>query len=140
MNMIKKNRTIAKRAMAAYTGVYTTCVMTMMAFAGTKGSLPDYDPSNVGKDTFSGMSTTLIQLINSAAQMLRSFIIPLASVAALAAIVMMYLPGMSSKVTDRCKTVIWACIATIVIAAALGGIFKLAASVGENINAAVPTV
>lgn len=141
MNIIEKTRNVAKKVSASYACVAASCMTTMMAFAaGTDGNLPTYNPGDTGADTFSGMGSTLIQLINSAAKMLRGFIIPLASVAALAAIVMMYLPGMSSKVTDRCKTVIWSCIATIAIAAALGGIFKLAASVGQNINGSIPTV
>lgn len=139
MNITEKARSAAKRVSATYTCVVASCMTTMMTFAAD-GKLPTYTPGDVGEDTFGSMGTTLIQLINSAAKMLRGFIIPLASVAALAAIVMMYLPGMSSKVTDRCKTVVWSCIATIVIAAALGGIFKLASSVGENINGAIPTV
>lgn len=140
MNITKKIRGAAKSVSATYACVAASCMTTMMALATGSGNLPTYNPGDTGADTFGGMGKTLIQLINSAAKMLRGFIIPLASVAALAAIVMMYLPGMSSKVTDRCKTVIWSCIATIVVAAALGGIFKLASSVGQNINGSIPTV
>ena len=83
---------------------------------------------------FDGMQTSLLNVINSAQTMLYSFVIPLAVVAALCSILIMYLPGMSSKTTDKCKSVLWACVATVAIAYALKGIFAIAQNVGNTIS------
>lgn len=109
-----------KKAQAVYMAVFAMCLCTMTAMA-------------TGGDIFAGMTTTVGSVIASAIAMLRSFVVPLATVACLCAIILMYLPGMSSKTTDKCKSVIWACIATVVIAYALTGIFSLAEKVGTSI-------
>lgn len=121
-----KLRNVAKNVSATFAGTYAACYTTMCTLAANN--------AGTGSGTFSGMQTTITEVINSAIAMLKAFIIPLATVACLVAILMMYLPGMSTKVTDRCKTVIWSCIATVVVAYALGGIFTLAQTIGQKIT------
>lgn len=110
-----------KKVSALYASTFAMCMSTMMAMAA-------------GADPFGNMTTQIGGVIASALSMLKSFIVPLATVACLCAILLMYLPGMSSKTTDRCKSVIWACIATVVVAFALDGIFALAQNIGQNIH------
>lgn len=116
----EKARGVAAKVSAMYAAMYAACFCTLTAMA-------------TGTGVFDGMQTTVNDVITSAIGMLKSFIIPLATVACLCAIILMYLPGMSSKTTDRCKSVIWACIATVVVAYALGGIFTLAENLGTSI-------
>lgn len=110
-----------KKVSVLYASTFAMCMSTMMAMA-------------TGADPFGNMTTQIGNVIASALSMLKSFIVPLATVACLCAILLMYLPGMSSKTTDRCKSVIWACIATVVVAFALDGIFALAQNIGQNIH------
>lgn len=110
-----------KKVSALYASTLAMCMSTMMAMA-------------TGADPFGGMSTQIGNVIQSAVNMLTSFIVPLATAACLCSILMMYLPGMSSRTTDRCKSVIWACIATVAIAYALKAIFALAQNIGTGIT------
>ena len=117
-------RKVRNNVAAVYASTFAACLTTMNAFAA----------GEVGNDVFGGMNNTISQVINSAISMLQAFVIPLATVACLCAILIMYLPGMSTKTTDRCKTVIWSCIATVVIAFALGAILNLAKTIGSSIQ------
>ena len=85
------------------------------------------------KENAEGILSQLGISPSSAIQMLQAFVVPLATIACLCAILVMYLPGMSNKTTDKCKTVIWSCIATVVIASALGAIFSLAQDIGGKL-------
>lgn len=119
-------RKVRNNVAAVYASTFAACLTTMNAFAaGEVGN---------DNDVFGGMKNTISQVINSAISMLQAFVIPLATVACLCAILIMYLPGMSTKTTDRCKTVIWSCIATVVIAFALGAILNLAKTIGSSIQ------
>lgn len=120
-----------KKVSALFAGTFAMCMSTMMALA-TTGS-PAGAATYTDDGTFTNMGATIGGVIASALNMLRSFIVPLAAVACLCSILLMYLPGMSSKTTDRCKSVIWACIATVGIAYALDGIFRLAGNIGGKI-------
>lgn len=117
-------RKVRNNVAAVYASTFAACLTTMNAFAA----------GEVGNDVFGGMKNTISQVINSAISMLQAFVIPLATVACLCAILIMYLPGMSTKTTDRCKTVIWSCIATVIIAFALGAILNLAKTIGGSIQ------
>lgn len=117
-------RKVRNNVAAVYASTFAACLTTMNAFA----------EEGVGSDVFGSMKDTIGNVISSAISMLQSFVIPLATVACLCAILVMYLPGMSTKTTDRCKTVIWSCIATVVIAFALGAILNLAKTIGGNIK------
>ena len=117
-------RKVRNNVAAVYASTFAACLTTMNAFAA----------GEVSNDVFGGMKNTISQVINSAISMLQAFVIPLATVACLCAILIMYLPGMSTKTTDRCKTVIWSCIATVVIAFALGAILNLAKTIGSSIQ------
>ena len=117
-------RKVRNNVAAVYASTFAACLTTMNAFA----------EEGVGSDVFGSMKDTIGNVISSAISMLQSFVIPLATVACLCAILVMYLPGMSTKTTDRCKTVIWSCIATVVIAFALGAILKLAKTIGGSIK------
>lgn len=104
--------------------------MTMTAMAEDSGnSIGGFTADG----TFDNMKTTIGQVIASAFSMLQAFVIPLATVACLCAILVMYLPGMSNKTTDKCKTVIWSCIATVIVAFALSSIFNLAKTIGGKL-------
>lgn len=122
-----KVRNVGKNVAAVYATTLASCIMTMNALANsaTGGFTPD--------STFDSMKNTIGGVIASAIQMLQSFVVPLATLACLCAILVMYLPGMSNKTTDKCKTVIWSCIATVVIAFALGAIFSLAKDIGGKL-------
>lgn len=122
-----KVRNVGKNVMAVYSTTLASCLMTMYALAEST------DETFVSDGTFEGMKKTIGGVIASAIEMLQAFIVPLATIACLCAILVMYLPGMSNKTTDKCKTVIWSCIATVVIASALNAIFKLAQSVGGKL-------
>lgn len=117
-------RKVRNNVAAVYASTFAACLTTMNAFA----------EEGVGSDVFGSMKDTIGNVISSAISMLQSFVIPLATVACLCAILIMYLPGMSTKTTDRCKTVIWSCIATVVIAFALGAILNLAKTIGGSIK------
>lgn len=117
-------RKVRNNVAAVYASTFAACLTTMNAFA----------EEGVGSDVFGSMKDTIGNVISSAISMLQSFVIPLATVACLCAILVMYLPGMSTKTTDRCKTVIWSCIATVVIAFALGAILNLAKIIGGSIK------
>ena len=117
-------RKVRNNVAAVYASTFAACLTTMNAFA----------EEGVGSDVFGSMKDTIGNVISSAISMLHSFVIPLATVACLCAILVMYLPGMSTKTTDRCKTVIWSCIATVVIAFALGAILNLAKTIGGSIK------
>ena len=117
-------RKVRNNVAAVYASTFAACLTTMNAFA----------EEGVGSDVFGSMKDTIGNVISSAISMLQSFVIPLATVACLCAILVMYLPGMSTKTTDRCKTVIWSCIATVVIAFALGAILNLAKTIGSSIQ------
>lgn len=117
-------RKVRNNVAAVYASTFAACLTTMNAFA----------EEGVGSDVFGSMKDTIGNVISSAVSMLQSFVIPLATVACLCAILVMYLPGMSTKTTDRCKTVIWSCIATVVIAFALGAILNLAKTIGGSIK------
>ncbi len=117
-------RKVRNNVAAVYASTFAACLTTMNAFA----------EEGVGSDVFGSMKDTIGNVISSAISMLQSFVIPLATVACLCAILVMYLPGMSTKTTDRCKTVIWSCIATVVIAFALGAILNLAKTIGGSIK------
>lgn len=117
-------RKVRNNVAAVYASTFAACLTTMNAFA----------EEGVGSDVFGSMKNTIGNVISSAISMLQSFVIPLATVACLCAILVMYLPGMSTKTTDRCKTVIWSCIATVVIAFALGAILNLAKTIGGSIK------
>lgn len=117
-------RKVRNNVAAVYASTFAACLTTMNAFA----------EEGVGSDVFGSMKGTIGNVISSAVSMLQSFVIPLATVACLCAILVMYLPGMSTKTTDRCKTVIWSCIATVVIAFALGAILNLAKTIGGSIK------
>lgn len=127
-----KIRGIGKNVAAIYASTFASCLMTMTALAEDGGSstIGDFTADS----TFDNMKTTVGQIIASAFSMLQSFVIPLAAVACLCAILIMYLPGMSNKTTDKCKTVIWSCIATVVVAFALTNIFKLAQTIGSKLT------
>ena len=122
-----KVRNVGKNVAAVYATTLASCIMTMNALANnaTGGFTPDA--------TFDPMKNTIGGVIASAIQMLQAFVVPLATIACLCAILVMYLPGMSNKTTDKCKTVIWSCIATVVIASALGAIFSLAQDIGGKL-------
>lgn len=117
-------RKVRNNVAAVYASTFAACLTTMNAFA----------EEGVGSDVFGSMKDTIGNVISSAISMLQSFVIPLATIACLCAILVMYLPGMSTKTTDRCKTVIWSCIATVVIAFALGAILNLAKTIGGSIK------
>lgn len=123
-------RKVGKNVMAVYSSTLASCIMTMVALADESGS-------SIGgftaDSTFDNMKNTIGQVIASAFSMLQAFVIPLATVACLCAILVMYLPGMSNKTTDKCKTVIWSCIATVIVAFALSSIFNLAKTIGGKL-------
>lgn len=118
-------RKVRNNVAAVYASTFAACLTTMNAFAA---------PQFTSDGTFDKMKQTVGGVIASAIDMLQAFVIPLATVACLCAILVMYLPGMSTKTTDRCKTVIWSCIATVVVAFALGAILGLAKTIGNNIK------
>lgn len=123
-----KVRSIGKNVAAVYTTTLASCLMTMTAMA-EDGSIGGFSSDG----TFDNMKSTIGQVIASAFNMLQAFVIPLATVACLCAILVMYLPGMSNKTTDKCKTLIWSCIATVVVAFALSSIFNLAKTIGGKL-------
>lgn len=125
-------RKVGKNVMAVYSSTLASCIMTMTALAEEAESTGDIG-GFTGDSTFDGMKTTIGQVIASAFNMLQAFVIPLATVACLCAILVMYLPGMSNKTTDKCKTVIWSCIATVIVAFALTSIFDLAKDIGSKL-------
>lgn len=123
-------RKVGKNVMAVYSSTLASCIMTMVALADEDGSsIGDFTADS----TFDNMKNTIGQVIASAFSMLQAFVIPLATVACLCAILVMYLPGMSNKTTDKCKTVIWSCIATVIVAFALSSIFNLAKAIGGKL-------
>lgn len=128
MNKIKK---VARNVSATYSMMFANCLTVMMALAA------DDKKADTTSTAFDSVGTKLVGLAESAITMLTNLIIPMASVAALCSIILMYLPGMSSRVTDRCKTVIWSCIATVVIAFAIKGVLTLARNIGDEINGVV---
>lgn len=123
-----KVRNVGKNVMAVYTATLASCMMTMSAMAEN-----DVTGGFTADNTFDNMKNAIGSVIASAIGMLQAFVVPLATVACLCAILVMYLPGMSNKTTDRCKTVIWSCIATVLVAFALGAIFALAQSIGAKL-------
>lgn len=128
-----KVRTIGKNVAAVYASTFASCLTTMTAMA-QNGQADTSIGGFTSDGTFDGMKSTIGNIIASAYNMLQSFVVPLAAVACLCAILIMYLPGMSNKTTDKCKTVIWSCIATVVIAFALKNVFTLAQSIGSKLT------
>lgn len=125
-----KVRDVSKNVAAVYSSTLASCIMTMTAMAEDSGnSIGGFTADG----TFDNMKNTIGQVIASAFSMLQAFVIPLATVACLCAILVMYLPGMSNKTTDKCKTVIWSCIATVIVAFALSSIFNLAKTIGGKL-------
>lgn len=122
-------RKVGKNVMAVYSSTLASCIMTMVALADEDSSIGGFTADS----TFDSMKNTIGQVIASAFSMLQAFVIPLATVACLCAILVMYLPGMSNKTTDKCKTVIWSCIATVIVAFALSSIFNLAKTIGGKL-------
>lgn len=120
-------RKVRNNVAAVYASTLVACMTTMNAFAANT-------PTFNSDGTFNNMRDKIGGIIASAVDMLRAFVVPLATVACLCAILIMYLPGMSTKTTDRCKTVIWSCIATVVIAFALSAILTLAGNIGGNLT------
>lgn len=130
-------RKVGKNVMAVYSSTLASCIMTMVALADEDTGDGLGSGSGIGgftaDSTFDNMKNTIGQVIASAFSMLQAFVIPLATVACLCAILVMYLPGMSNKTTDKCKTVIWSCIATVIVAFALSSIFNLAKTIGGKL-------
>lgn len=82
---------------------------------------------------FAGANTAITEIVGYAKDMMLGLVTPLAALACLVAICVMYLPGQSTKTVDRCKSVIWTCIATVVLSYALTGIFNIAKTIGQSI-------
>lgn len=83
---------------------------------------------------FQGANAAITEIVGYAKDMMLGLVTPLAALACLVAICVMYLPGQSTKTVDRCKSVIWTCIATVVLSYALTGIFNIAKSIGQSIQ------
>lgn len=106
-------------------GIATNATAAAIVSCATMAMADDYG-------VFNGIQSSLYGVMQGAISMLQSFIIPMATIACIVAILMMYMPGMSTKTTDRCKSVIWGCIGTVVVAFGLNAIFTLGKSIGEQ--------
>lgn len=122
-NKLIEKKTGAKSLSALFMGTYMTCLSVMYSFAD---------------NPFDTVEKSLSEVIEGAITTLTNLVVPLATVAALVAIVVQFLPGISTKATERCKTVIWSCIGTVAVAYALKAIFALAKSIGQSVSAGSP--
>lgn len=113
-------------ASMAKAGTIMTSVMTALSLTYMQVMATTTNP-------FSGANTAISDIVGYAKDMMLGLIIPLAALACLIAVAVMYLPGQSSKVTEKCKSVIWSCIATVALSYALTGIFNIAKTIGESI-------
>lgn len=65
---------------------------------------------------------------------LKKLINPLGIIAILVSVIMMFLPGQSSKNVEKLKAVIWAVVGTVILVNALDGILNLSTSLGQQIG------